>query len=68
MINPPTDFSAIEPYMNHIDHLLVMTVNPGFGGQSMIEEALDKVKLAQNYQKDNNFLTEIDGGVNVKNY
>lgn len=66
VINPPTNFSAIEPYMNHIDHLLVMTVNPGFGGQSMIEEALEKVKLAQKYQKDNNFFTEIDGGVNVK--
>lgn len=66
VINPPTDFAEIEPYMNHIDHLLVMTVNPGFGGQSMIKEALEKIKLAQKYQKDNNFFTEIDGGVNLK--
>jgi ribulose-phosphate 3-epimerase len=66
VINPPTDFSAIEPYMTHIDHLLVMTVNPGFGGQSMIVDALEKVKLAQKFQSNNDFFTEIDGGVNLK--
>jgi len=66
VINPPTDFSAIEPYFDYIDHLLVMTVNPGFGGQSMIEEALEKVTKAQEYQKDRDFLIQIDGGVNMK--
>jgi ribulose-phosphate 3-epimerase len=66
VINPPTDFSVLEPYFEDIDHLLIMTVNPGFGGQSMIEEALEKVTRAQRYQKDNNFLIEIDGGVNLQ--
>lgn len=66
VINPPTNFSALEPYMDQIDHLLIMTVNPGFGGQSMIQESLDKVLMAKKYQEENNFLIEIDGGVNLK--
>ncbi len=66
VINPPTNFSKIEPYMHIIDHLLIMTVNPGFGGQSMIEDSLNKVLLAQKYQNNNNFLIEIDGGVNMQ--
>ncbi len=66
VINPPTDFSAIEPYFDYIDHLLVMTVNPGFGGQSMMVEALQKVTKAQAYQKERDFLIQIDGGVNMK--
>lgn len=66
VINPPTNFAELEPYLTMIDHLLVMTVNPGFGGQSMIEEALEKVVKAQPFQKDNDFLIEIDGGVNLK--
>ncbi|MBN2280555.1 MAG: ribulose-phosphate 3-epimerase [Candidatus Marinimicrobia bacterium] len=64
VINPPTDFSALEPYFDYLDHLLVMTVNPGFGGQTMITEALQKVVKAQFYQQERNFLTQIDGGVN----
>ena len=66
VINPPTNFSEIKPYFEYIDHLLVMTVNPGFGGQSMIVEALEKVTKAQEYQKDCDFLIQIDGGVNMK--
>jgi ribulose-phosphate 3-epimerase len=66
VINPPTPFSALEKYMNQIDHLLIMTVNPGFGGQAMIPETLKKVTQAQNYQKNENFLIEIDGGVNLE--
>jgi len=66
VINPPTDFAEIDSFMTIIDHLLIMTVNPGFGGQEMIEDALQKVGKAKNYQKANNFLIEIDGGVNLK--
>ncbi len=66
VINPPTDFAGAEPYMSMIDHLLIMTVNPGFGGQSMIESALNKVLQAKKYQTDNDFLIEIDGGINLK--
>jgi len=65
VINPPTPFADIEPYLEFVDHLLVMTVNPGFGGQKMIKEALNKVVLAKPYSKKYGFLIEIDGGVNI---
>ncbi len=65
VINPPTPFAKIEPYMEFIDHLLIMTVNPGFGGQKMIKEALDKVVLAKPYSEKYGFPIEIDGGVNI---
>ena len=66
VINPPTAFAEIEKYMQYIDHLLIMTVNPGFGGQSMLEDSLKKVKQAAKYQKQYNFKIEIDGGVNLQ--
>ncbi len=65
VLNPPTPFENIEPYLQEIDHLLIMTVNPGFGGQKMIEEALKKVTLAKPYQKKHKFPIEVDGGVNL---
>lgn len=65
VINPPTAFSEIETYFPYLDHLLIMTVNPGFGGQSMLEDTLKKVTLAKKYQKQHNFIIEIDGGVNM---
>jgi len=65
VLNPPTPFENIEPYLQEIDHLLVMTVNPGFGGQKMIEEALKKVKLAKPYKKKYKFPIEVDGGINL---
>ena len=65
VINPPTPFADIEPYLEFVDHLLVMTVNPGFGGQKMIKEALDKVVLAKPYSKKYGFPIEIDGGINI---
>ena len=43
-LNPPTPVSAIEPYLDKVDMVLVMSVNPGFGGQKFIPESLDKVK------------------------
>ena len=63
VLNPPTPFSTIEPYLQHIDHLLVMTVNPGFGGQIIIKEALEKVRLAKPYSLKYNFPIEVDGGI-----
>jgi ribulose-phosphate 3-epimerase len=46
-LNPPTPFEAVEPYLERIDLLLVMSVNPGFGGQSFIGEVLTKVERAR---------------------
>ena len=65
VLNPRTPFEEIEPYLEYVDHLLVMTVNPGFGGQKMIKAALEKVVLAKPYSEKYGFPIEIDGGVNL---
>ncbi|MCF7886016.1 MAG: ribulose-phosphate 3-epimerase [Candidatus Marinimicrobia bacterium] len=65
VINPPTNFKALEEYLDQIDHLLIMTVNPGFGGQKLMPEVLEKVKKARPYADKYNFPVEIDGGVNL---
>lgn len=64
VINPPTPFEAVEPYLSAIDHLLVMTVNPGFGAQKMIIESLEKVRRARPYADRWGFFIEVDGGIN----
>lgn len=64
VLNPPTGFETVEPYLSEIDHLLVMTVNPGFGAQQMITDALEKVRQAQIWQERYGFLIEVDGGIN----
>jgi ribulose-phosphate 3-epimerase len=46
-LNPPTPFSAIEPYLDLVDNLLIMSVYPGFGGQAFIPEVLRKVERAR---------------------
>ena len=68
VINPGTSVSAIEAVLGHVDQVLVMTVNPGFGGQAIIPATLDKVRqLADLRQKNGyNYLIEVDGGVNDK--
>lgn len=68
VINPGTSVSAIEAVLGQVDQVLVMTVNPGFGGQAFISETLDKVRqLADLRQKQGySYLIEVDGGVNDK--
>ena len=68
VINPGTPVSAIEAVLGQVDQVLVMTVNPGFGGQAFIPETLDKVRqLADLRQKQGySSLIEVDGGVNDK--
>ena len=68
VINPGTSVAAIEPVLGQVDQVLVMTVNPGFGGQAFIPATLDKVRqLADLRQKNGyNYLIEVDGGVNDK--
>ncbi|HEX7862428.1 MAG TPA: ribulose-phosphate 3-epimerase [Verrucomicrobiae bacterium] len=67
-INPPTNISAVEPYLSKIDLLLIMTVNPGFGGQPFIEEAIPKVQQAFTWraEKDLKYRIEVDGGINFE--
>lgn len=65
-INPPTAIAAVQPFLEQIDLLLVMTVNPGFGGQSFIHECLPKIQQADAWRraKKLNYRLEVDGGIN----
>lgn len=64
-IKPATPVSAIEQYLADIDLVLVMSVEPGFGGQSFQESALDKIKELASLQSKHDFLIEVDGGINA---
>tara|TARA_B100000767_G_scaffold76226_1_gene72818 strand:+ start:176 stop:835 length:660 start_codon:yes stop_codon:yes gene_type:complete len=68
-LNPETKVSVIKKYLNQIDLVLIMSVNPGFGGQKFMPEVLEKIKELKNIQKDQNidFDIEIDGGINFEN-
>ncbi len=68
-INPPSDISIVEPFLSEIDLLLVMTVNPGFGGQSFIQEMLEKVRTVRDWRtsRDFNYIIQVDGGVGMQN-
>jgi ribulose-phosphate 3-epimerase len=67
-INPITPFSAILPFLSDLDLLLIMTVNPGFGGQAFIADCLPKIREARQYANDNrmSFDIEVDGGINAE--
>jgi ribulose-phosphate 3-epimerase len=67
-INPPTAISLIQPFLEQIDELLIMTVNPGFGGQPFIYETLPKVEAAAAWRRERNlsFHIGVDGGVDFK--
>ncbi len=64
-VNPPTSITAVQPYLDKIDLLLVMTVNPGFGGQSFIHECLPKIQQADAWRRERklNYRLEVDGGI-----
>ncbi|MDC3385061.1 ribulose-phosphate 3-epimerase [Candidatus Pelagibacter sp.] len=68
-LNPETKVSIIKDHLEQIDLVLIMSVNPGFGGQKFMPEVLDKIKELKNIQKKQNidFDIEIDGGINFEN-
>ena len=68
-INPATPLSAIEPVLEIVDMVLLMTVNPGFGGQKFIPYTLEKVKALRKMidAKKRPIILEVDGGVKVEN-
>lgn len=64
-INPKTNIEAIIPYLNHLDMVLIMSVEPGQGGQSFIPNSLDKAQMIRQY---NSHITiEMDGGIKDHN-
>tara|TARA_B100000212_G_scaffold61783_1_gene42034 strand:+ start:246 stop:902 length:657 start_codon:yes stop_codon:yes gene_type:complete len=67
-IKPKTSWSKIQPYLQHIDQVIIMTVEPGFGGQEFMNDQVDKIKNISNYIKLNNLRVgiEIDGGINFE--
>ena len=68
-IKPATPAEAVEPYLELVDMVLVMTVEPGFGGQKLIPECLDKVAVIRKMITDRGLATdlEVDGGINLDN-
>jgi len=68
-INPPTAIGMVQPFLSQIDELLIMTVNPGFGGQPFIYEVLPKIQQARAWRRDLKLAYHIgvDGGVDFQN-
>lgn len=69
VLNPATPVSAVEEALQFVDYVLVMSVNPGFGGQKFIPQSLDKVKRLRRLidERQLNVRIEIDGGVDRTN-
>jgi ribulose-phosphate 3-epimerase len=67
-LNPSTPFGLLEPFLNKLDLLLIMTVHPGFGGQSFRADQMEKVRRARDWKAKNNpgLDIEVDGGINPK--
>ena len=67
-LNPATPFEAVEPFLKQIDLLLIMTVHPGFGGQSFRVDQMEKVKRAADWNKSSQHKIdiEVDGGINAE--
>ena len=67
-INPPTAMEAVEPFLDEVDSLLIMTVNPGFGGQSFITETLPKIQQAAAWRRERglHYRIAVDGGVDFE--
>ncbi|MBI9072107.1 MAG: ribulose-phosphate 3-epimerase [Melioribacteraceae bacterium] len=68
-INPGTPVSTLEEILQYVDMILIMSVNPGFGGQKLIESTLDKIEYLDRLREENGYkyLIQIDGGVTAKN-
>ena len=65
-LNPATPFALLEPFLTQLDLLLIMTVHPGFGGQSFRSEQMEKVRRVRDWKAKNNpaLDIEVDGGIN----
>lgn len=68
-LNPATPLSSLDFVLSEADMVLLMSVNPGFGGQEFIPQVIDKIKILKNIIKNKNYRIEIevDGGINISN-
>lgn len=65
-VKPATPIEDVSPFLDDVDLVLIMSVNPGFGGQGLIPETLDKVRWLRSNRGGRHYLISIDGGVNLK--
>src|ERR1044071_914526 len=67
-VNPPTQIGLVEPFLKQVDLVLIMTVNPGFGGQSFIHETLPKIQQVAEWRRELklDYRIEVDGGINFQ--
>lgn len=68
VLNPQTPIESIKYLLSKVDYVLLMTVNPGFGGQKFIENMIEKIAELNEIRKEKNyeFLIEVDGGINIE--
>jgi ribulose-phosphate 3-epimerase len=64
VLNPATSLSTLEHVLDHVDLILVMSVNPGFGGQRFIPQAVDKIRMARVLIGGRPIHLQVDGGIN----
>lgn len=65
-LKPGTKPDVLIPFMDYIDLVLIMTVEPGFGGQKFMENQMEKTTFIKNHSKNHDLLIEVDGGVNFE--
>ena len=62
-LKPNTPIKSIEPYLKKLDLVLIMSVEPGFGGQKFMENSIQKIESLLEFKKNHNFLIQVDGGI-----
>lgn len=65
-VKPKTRADVLEPYLPDIDNILVMTVEPGFGGQSFMNDQIEKISKIKKMSNNFNITLEVDGGINLQ--
>lgn len=67
-VNPPTSINMVQPFLRRVDLVLIMTVNPGFGGQPFIEETIPKIQQVAAWRAEMGlkFHIQVDGGINTQ--
>ena len=65
-VKPATPVSVLEPFIGKVDLVLIMSVEPGFGGQAFMPEALEKISAVRKMAEGKDLLIEVDGGINAE--